>query len=103
MAENDASTQKSGNEVPKNGNMSKNKQGLKLENLKKSEDEEPTVTKATIIIPPDGGFAWVVMVRNCKFLRPWSMPKVNFLYLLACKFLLQLSSRWYSLFIRHVH
>lgn len=64
MAENDASTQKSGNDAPKNGNMSKNKQGLKLENLKK--EVEPTVTKATIIIPPDGGFAWVVMVRNCK-------------------------------------
>lgn len=69
MAENDAPTTKSGNEVPKNGNMSKNKQGLKLENLKKmNEDVEPTVTKATIIIPPDGGFAWIVMVRICNLL-----------------------------------
>jgi hypothetical protein len=69
MAENDAPTTKSGNDAPKNGNMSKNKQGLKLENLKKANEEnEPTVTKATIIIPPDGGFAWIVMVRICKLL-----------------------------------
>lgn len=65
MADNDAATKKSGNEVvPKNGDMNKNKQGLKLENLK-NEDNEHTATKATIIIPPDGGFAWVVMVINC--------------------------------------
>ncbi|XP_070499180.1 monocarboxylate transporter 5 [Chironomus tepperi] len=64
MADNDASTPKSGNEVPKNGNTNKNKQGLKLEILKKPEEVEPTVTSATIIIPPDGGFAWIVMIAS---------------------------------------
>jgi hypothetical protein len=50
----------------KNGNLNnnnKNKPVLKLENLKKSLGEPENATKAaTIVIPPDGGFAWVVMV-----------------------------------------
>lgn len=51
-------------ETPKNGNLNNNnnKENIvaKLE-LTKNEEVEPT--KATIIIPPDGGFGWVVMVR----------------------------------------
>lgn len=40
---------------------------LKLESIQKNESEKdtenPLVTKTTIIIPPDGGWGWVVMVR----------------------------------------
>lgn len=56
---------KSDNEKPKNGNMNNNnnKDGLQLD-LKKPAPEEPEPTRATIIIPPDGGFGWVVMVRK---------------------------------------
>lgn len=51
----------------KNGNLNnnnKNRPSLKLENLKKSAEEEAesTVAKATVVIPPDGGFGFIVMV-----------------------------------------
>lgn len=53
---------KSGSETPKNGNLNNNndKENLKLEIKKPDDDAEPT--EATIIIPPDGGFGWIVMV-----------------------------------------
>jgi hypothetical protein len=57
---------KSGGETPKNGNLNNNnvkETALAKLNLAKTEEEaEPT--KATIVIPPDGGFGWVVMVRT---------------------------------------
>lgn len=51
-------------EKPKNGNLNNNtiRENLKLE-LNKV-DEVPEPTKATIVIPPDGGFGWVVMVSS---------------------------------------
>lgn len=54
--------QSSGSDGPKNGNLNNNnnKEGLKFELKRVEEDVEPT--KATIIIPPDGGFGWIVMV-----------------------------------------
>lgn len=55
---------KSGTETSQNGNLNNNNN--KANNLVKldlKKDEEiPEPTKATIIIPPDGGFGWVVMV-----------------------------------------
>lgn len=60
-------TSKSGNVTPKNGNLNNNhkdKPSLKLEILKKANEEPEEPTKATIIIPPDGGFAWIVMVSQ---------------------------------------
>lgn len=57
----------SGSEAPKNGNLNNNnnKENLKLEVKKLESDVEPT--RATIVIPPDGGFGWVVMVRTTSF------------------------------------
>lgn len=43
---------------------------LKLESMQKTQndsekdDEGPVATKTTIIIPPDGGWGWVVMVSD---------------------------------------
>jgi hypothetical protein len=41
---------------------------LKLENIQNKNDskdtENPLVTKTTIVIPPDGGWGWMVMVRT---------------------------------------
>lgn len=56
--------QSSGSEAPKNGNLNNNnnRENLKLE--LKNVDEAVEPTKATIIIPPDGGFGWIVMVIN---------------------------------------
>ena len=55
---------KSGAETPKNGNLNNNNNKAnvlaKLDLQKVEEIPEPT--KATIIIPPDGGFGWIVMV-----------------------------------------
>lgn len=55
---------KSGAETPKNGNLNNNNTKAsalaKLDHKLTEEVSEPT--KATIIIPPDGGFGWVVMV-----------------------------------------
>lgn len=48
---------------------------LKLENIQKTqndsekETENPLVTKTTIIIPPDGGWGWMVMVRKILGMR----------------------------------
>lgn len=56
---------KSGNEAPKNGNMNNNnnkENSLAKFDLSKVSDV-PEPTKATIIIPPDGGFGWIVMVK----------------------------------------
>lgn len=47
-------------EKPKNGNLNNNNLKLELSKV----DEVPEPTKATIVIPPDGGFGWVVMVRK---------------------------------------
>lgn len=60
---------KSDGDKPKNGNLNNNtiRENLKLELNKVDEVSEPT--KATIVIPPDGGFGWVVMVRNSKRLK----------------------------------
>lgn len=57
--------QSSGSEGPKNGNLNNNnnRENLKLDLKKVEEDEVAEPTKATIIIPPDGGFGWIVMVR----------------------------------------
>ncbi|KAG5671992.1 hypothetical protein PVAND_002156 [Polypedilum vanderplanki] len=66
----DGAVKKNENEAEnKNGNLNnnnKNKPSLKLENLKKPQEEEPeNATKAaTIVIPPDGGFAWIVMIAS---------------------------------------
>jgi len=48
----------SGTDTPKNGNLNNNNN---KDNGITTMDVEPT--KATIIIPPDGGFGWIVMVR----------------------------------------
>lgn len=58
---------KSGGETPKNGNLNNNNGQetallAKLDLSKTEEEVEPT--KATIVIPPDGGFGWVVMVSH---------------------------------------
>jgi hypothetical protein len=76
---------KSGSETPKNGNLNNNNN--KLEELKKIENVEPVATQATIIIPPDGGFGWIVMVRNFNF--PCKTILSFFIRFSACKFLLQ--------------
>lgn len=57
--------QSSGSEGPKHTNLNNNnnRENLKLELKKVEEDEVVEPTKATIIIPPDGGFGWIVMVR----------------------------------------
>lgn len=55
---------KSGSETPKNGlNNNNNKENAlaKFDVQKTEGDVEPT--KATIVIPPDGGFGWIVMVK----------------------------------------
>jgi hypothetical protein len=55
---------KSGSETPKNGNLNNNnvkENALAKFDVQKTEDVEPT--KATIVIPPDGGFGWIVMVK----------------------------------------
>lgn len=60
---------KSGNETPKNGNLNNNnvkENALAKLDLNK-ELTEPT--KATIIIPPDGGFGWIVMVNFCNLIN----------------------------------
>lgn len=55
---------KSDDETPKNGNLNNNNnkevQLKKLDLVKQVDEVEPT--RATIIIPPDGGFGWIVMV-----------------------------------------
>jgi hypothetical protein len=57
---------KSGGDAPKNGNLNNNNVKIlaKFDVQKTEEDVEPT--KATIVIPPDGGFGWIVMVRKIK-------------------------------------
>lgn len=54
---------KSGSETPKNGNLNNNnnKDNVLAKLDLSKEVAEPT--KATIIIPPDGGFGWIVMVN----------------------------------------
>lgn len=55
---------KSDSEKPKNGNLNNNNKEVALPKLDlKKVAEQPEPTKATIVIPPDGGFGWVVMVR----------------------------------------
>lgn len=55
---------KSSNDTPKNGNFNNNndrENALAKFDVQRTEgDVEPT--KATIVIPPDGGFGWIVMV-----------------------------------------
>lgn len=57
--QNAAEADKADNESSKNGNLNNNnkdKSLIKLENLNKINNEiEPTATKTTIVIPPDGG------------------------------------------------
>lgn len=62
---------KSGEEASKNGNLNNNndkENTLTKLDIRKSEDVEPT--KATIVIPPDGGFGWIVMLASfcCNFI-----------------------------------
>lgn len=49
-----------------NNNDENQVKALKLENLasaqNEGETENPLITKTTIIIPPDGGWGWMVMV-----------------------------------------
>lgn len=50
-----------------NNNDDKKVKPLKLENIQNDSEkdtENPLVTKTTIVIPPDGGWGWVVMVRT---------------------------------------
>lgn len=47
-----------------NNNDDSKLKALKLENIKNEETENPLITKTTIIIPPDGGWGWVVMVSE---------------------------------------
>ena len=56
---------KSSSETPKNGNLNNNDDkdnALTKFDIQKTEENEPT--KATIVIPPDGGFGWVVMMAS---------------------------------------
>ena len=56
---------KSGSETPKNGNLNNNNDkdnALAKFDIQKAEEVEPT--QATIVIPPDGGFGWVVMMAS---------------------------------------
>lgn len=56
---------KSGSETAKNGNLNNNNDkdnALAKFDIQKTEESEPT--KATIVIPPDGGFGWVVMMAS---------------------------------------
>lgn len=63
---------KSGGDTPKNGNLNNNndkENALAKFDIQKAErDVEPT--KATIVIPPDGGFGWIVMLASfcCNFI-----------------------------------
>lgn len=60
---------KSGVETQKNENMNNNNDASAKFDIQKSEgDGEPT--KATIVIPPDGGFGWIVMLASfcCNFI-----------------------------------
>jgi MFS transporter, MCT family, solute carrier family 16 (monocarboxylic acid transporters), member 14 len=55
----------------KNGNLNNNndkENALAKFDIRKTEDVEPT--KATIVIPPDGGFGWIVMLASfcCNFI-----------------------------------
>lgn len=75
---------KSGTETPKNGNLNNNntKAGALAKLDLKLTEEVPEPTKATIIIPPDGGFGWVVMVsvktKNILDFRPkTSFPQLS--------------------------
>lgn len=55
---------KSDSDTPKNGNLNNNNKDAALAKLDLNKVlEEPEPTKATIVIPPDGGFGWIVMVR----------------------------------------
>lgn len=56
---------KSGDETPKNGNLNNNT-GVALTKFDLQRVDENIVepTRATIVIPPDGGFGWVVMVSR---------------------------------------
>jgi hypothetical protein len=92
---------KSGAETPKNGNLNNNnvkETALAKLNLAKTEEvAEPT--KATIVIPPDGGFGWVVMVRICS-------PRCeNFsdLFHSVCQLLLQHHRRRYRVQLGLLH
>lgn len=54
---------KTGNETPTNANFNNNNKVTPTKFDLRKVEEEPEPTKATIVIPPDGGFGWIVMVR----------------------------------------
>lgn len=60
-----------------------NNENLLLKSLQKTQNESekdtenPLVTKTTIIIPPDGGWGWIVMVRK-KIKELFSVPYNEF-------------------------
>lgn len=93
---------KSGSETPKNGNMNNNNKENALPKLDLSKvPEEPEPTKATIVIPPDGGFGWIVMVRRTNFNIILNLTPTFFIT--ACKFLLQRRRRRYRIQFRIFH
>lgn len=53
---------KSGDETSKNGNFNNNNKDTPTKFDLRKVEEVPEPTKATIVIPPDGGFGWIVMV-----------------------------------------
>jgi hypothetical protein len=55
---------KNGSETPKNGNLNNNndKENALAKFVVQRTEEDIEPTKATIVIPPDGGFGWIVMV-----------------------------------------
>lgn len=75
---------KSGSETPKNGNLNNNNNKdniiAELEPMGNLSKKDPSLPiRTTIIIPPDGGFGWIVMVSYfiiCVNLIPYWRHKI---------------------------
>lgn len=79
-------------EVDNTDNKQNKPPSLDLKGLQKTQDEEVTkengaITKTTIIIPPDGGWGWAVMVGVNYLTKSWHLVSLYYC-LLVCQLLL---------------